>query len=400
MKLTKSTIEKAVYQGTGESKYILWDEELANFGVRIFPSGIKSFVTFYRVGSRQRFMTLGKFGVMTVDEARQRARKLFVEVADGKDPLADRQKARHEQTVRQLAERYPKEHAAHKKKATSRTEDNRLLKTYILPKLGSLPVTAVSREDVDQLHHSLAKTPIQANRVLALISTLMTFAERWNLRPQNTNPAKHVDRFKERVRERIVEGNERKRLVEVLDQVELDLSEPIEAVHAIRLLLLTGCRRGEILTLKWEYIDEERSRIVLPDSKTGPKVIRLSKPALEYLRSIPRLEGNPYVLPGRRGKGHLVGLTRCWDRIRQAAGLGDVRIHDLRHTFASAGLESGLSLLMIGRLLGHRSSATTNRYAHLVDDPALEAANRISDQLAIVKPKSSSASENAPSASS
>lgn len=387
MKLTKTAIDRAVYEGTDGSKCILWDEELANFGVRVFPSGQKSFVVFYRTGPRQRLMTVGKFGAMTLDEARQRARKLFVQVSDGKDPLADRQKARHEQTLRQLGERYLKEHAAHKKKASSRIEDERLLTNYILPKLGSLPVSAVSREDVHQLHHSLVKTPIQANRVLALISTIMSFGERWNLRPQNSNPAKHVDRFKERVRERIVEGSERKRLVEVLDEVERDLSEPIEAVHAIRLLLLTGCRRGEILTLKWDYIDEERSRIVFPDSKTGPKVIRMSKPALEYLRSIPVLAGNPYVLPGRNGKGHLVGLTRCWDRMRQAAGLGDVRIHDLRHTFASAGLESGLSLLMIGRLLGHRSSATTNRYAHLADDPALEAANRISDHLSILKPK-------------
>ena len=128
---------------------------------------------------------------------------------------------------------------------------------------------------------------------------------------------------------------------------------------------------------------------MLPDSKTGPKVIRLSDVALEYLRSIPPLLGNPYVLPGRNGKGHLVGITRCWHRIRQESGLGEVRIHDLRHTFASAGLESGLSLLMIGRLLGHRSSATTNRYAHLADDPALEAVNRISSRLGGVVSSSS-----------
>ncbi len=387
MGLTKSQIDRASYEGDGKSKHVLWDSDVTGFGLRIFPSGQKSFIVKYRVGAHQRFMTLGKFGVMTVDEARRRARKVFVEVADGNDPLSDRQNLRHEQTFRQLAERYLAEHAALKKKASSRLEDERLLKKCVLSKLGSMPVTSIGREDVYRLHHSLAKTPVQANRVLALISTLMSFAERWGMRPQGTNPAKYVERFKERHRERIVEGRERARLAEVLDRVEQEKTEPIEAVHAIRLLILTGCRRGEILTLKWDYIDYDRRRIVFPDSKTGPKVIRLSDAALEYLRSIPPLFENPYVLPGRNGKGHLVGVTRCWDRIRREAGLGDVRIHDLRHTFASAGLESGLSLLMIGRLLGHRSSATTNRYAHLADDPALEAVNRVTQKLGVLVPK-------------
>lgn len=387
MGLTKSQIDRASYEGDGKSRHILWDTDVTGFGLRVFPSGQKSFIVKYRVGALQRFFTIGKFGVMTVDEARLRARKVLVDVADGKDPLSDRQNLRHEQTVRQLAERYLGEHATLKKKASSRLEDERLLQKCVLPKLGSMPVASVAREDVYRLHHSLVKTPVQANRVLALISTLMSFAERWGMRPQGTNPAKYVERFKEHSRERIVEAGERTRLAEVLEQVEREKSEPIEAVHAIRLLILTGCRRGEILTLKWDYIDYDRRRIVLPDSKTGPKVLRLSDSALEYLRSIPPLLGNPYVLPGRSGKGHLVGLTRCWDRIRREAGLGDVRIHDLRHTFASAGLDSGLSLLMIGKLLGHRSSATTHRYAHLADDPALEAVNRLSVRLDVMVPK-------------
>ncbi len=221
--------------------------------------------------------------------------------------------------------------------------------------------------------------PIQANRTLALLSKMFGLAERWGLRPPGSNPCRGIDRFPEKRRERFLSGGEIARLGAVLEE-----EEPHETfvVLAIRLLLLTGARRDEVLTLRWADVDFERSALRLPDSKTGAKVIPLGPAALALLAMAPRLEGNPYVIPGRRVGGRLVGLQRPWARIRERAGLGDVRLHDLRHSFASVGAAAGLGLPILGAILGHRNHATTARYAHLDDDPRRTAATRISDEIA------------------
>jgi|SRR5882724_1137297 len=382
MKLTKTTVESATYQGDGRSRYVLWDETLAGFGLRVYPSGAKAFVLFYRSGRRQRFMVLGRYGILTVQQAREKAQKSLVAVLDGADPIETRQQERSAPTVAELAERYLREHAHPKKKASSIEADERLLRLYVLPALGSRTVESLTSEDASHLHHSLREKPIQANRVLALLSKVLNLAERWGMRPFGSNPCRFVERFRENRRERFLSAEELARLGEALSAAELDGSEHASAILAIRLLLLTGARKSEILTLRWSEVDMERSCLRLSDSKTGKKLIRLGDAALKLLAGVSRQEGNPYVCFGERAGQYFLGLQRPWQRVQKEAGLQGIRLHDLRHTHASVGAGAGFGLPIIGRLLGHTQPVTTARYAHLADDPLQHAADHISAEIA------------------
>ena len=391
MKLTKTIIEAAKYTGeavqggngrTHWPRCVLWDNEVKGLGVRITPQGAKTFVLSYRIGRRKRMMKLGRVGELTLVQARERARRALVQTMDGEDPLAIKERQREGLLVRELATRYIAEHAKPKKKPASAREDQRLLDLHILPTLGGLPVAEVQREDVARVHHRMRETPIQANRVLALMSKMFGLAEQWGLRPDHTNPTRHVQRYKERKRERYLTIDEVTRLGEVLRKEESIGFEQPEALAAIRLLLLTGCRKNEVLTLRWQDVDLQRGFIVFPDSKTGQKIIPLTPAVVDVLEHIPRVQGNPYVLVGRGGKGHFIGLFHAWERIREKASLQDVRIHDLRHSFASFGAGGGLGLPILGKLLGHRNAATTERYAHLADDPVRMAAEGVAGEIA------------------
>ncbi len=391
MRLTKAVIEAARYEGEpvmgkdGKEKwprFILWDNEVKGLGVRVTPQGVKTFVLNYRIGRRKRMMKLGRVGEFRLPEARERARRALVQAMDGDDPLAAKARQRESVLMRELADRYIAEHAIPKKKPTSAKEDQRLLGLHILPTLGGLPVAEVQRDDIHRIHHRMRETPIQANRVLALLSMLFTMAEKWSLRPDGHNPTRHIQKFKEKKRERYLTPEELTTLGQVLRDAEEEGLEKVEALAAIRLLLLTGCRRNEILTLRWEDVDLQRGFLVFPDSKTGRKIIPLTPAVAEVLEGLPRIPGNPYVLPGRGGNGHFIGLFHVWERIRDKAGIPDVRLHDLRHSFASFGAGGGLGLPILGKLLGHRNVATTARYAHLADDPVRVAAEGVSGEIA------------------
>jgi integrase len=249
-----------------------------------------------------------------------------------------------------------------------------------LPQLGSIPLAAVSRPDVATLHHGLRETPTAANRVLALISKMFNLAERWGLRTDGTNPCRHVERFPERRRERFLSNDELARLGSVLREAEAGGLASAEAVAAIRLLLLTGCRVSEILNLRWEDVDIERRCLRFADSKTGAKRIPLNGAAVEVLEGLKRK--CIWVLPGKVPEQPLVNLAKPWDRIRELAKLADVRLHDLRHTHGSTAAGAGLSLHLVGALLGHRQPTTTARYAHLAEDPVLDASERVGARLA------------------
>lgn len=382
-KLTKRGIEGLTYAGDGTSADIRWDTELKGFGVRVFPSGECSFVLRYTLPTgRKRTVTLGRFGELTVEKARQQALALKLAARQGEDPVETRKAARHAITVAELAERYMAEHAAPKKKPRSVAEDRRLLRLHVLPALGTRPVRDVSRSDVQQLHHRMRETPGAANRTLALLSTMMGLAEKWGLRPDGSNPTRHVTKFRELARERYLSAEEYQRLGAVLAEASTTRTESPFVLGALQVLLLTGARLSEILTLQWAWIDQERGALRLPDSKTGAKVIPLSIEALAVLRALPRVEGNPYVFVGERAGRHLVNIQKPWRRIRAKAGLGDVRIHDLRHSFASVAAADQLSLHMIGKMLGHRQAATTARYAHLHEAAVHEAASRTAGHIA------------------
>jgi integrase len=300
----------------------------------------------------------------------------------GADPAAQREQRRQAPTVAELAADYLQEHLIPKARASTVKEWGRLLDRIILPRLGSRKVEDVTAVDVENLHRALRATPVTANRVVTLLSALMMHAERRHLRPPGSSPCRWIEKYPEKKRERFLTSAGMARLGDALAEAERDGSELPSAILAIRLLALTGMRRGEVLGLRWEYVDLERGLLSLPDSKTGPKAIQISDSVLELLARAPRLEDNPYVIFGERRGAPLVGIQKAWRRLLRRAGLDRLRLHDLRHSYASFGAAAGLGLFMIGKLLGHHQASTTQRYAHLADDPARMAANRVSGDIA------------------
>jgi integrase len=374
-KLTKRLIDSTK---PGEKDIVCWDGELKGFGVRIMPSGVKSFVIQYRAHGRSRRLTIGRYGRMTLDQARKAAREKLTTVDQGGDPAEEKKRGRQAITVKELAQRYLEEHARSKKKPSSAFRDERLLERFILPALGGRKIKTITRTDVAQLHHKIGQaTPIQANRTLAVMSKMMTLAIRWGLY-QAENPCRHVERFKERKRERYLTQKELARLGQVLTEAEASNQISPAAAAALRLLALTGMRVGEVLSLQWGWIDFQRGVIFFPDSKTGQKVLALGEPAQVLLGNISKTAGNPHVFAGKKFGRHLVDINSPWRFVREGAGLKGVRLHDLRHTHASVGAAAGLSLPTIGALLGHSEPATTARYAHLAQDPVKRAADRVS----------------------
>lgn len=376
-KLTKRLVESIA---PTEKDSFAWDSELKGFGVKVTPKGSRVYILHYRHHGRLKRYTIGKHGPITCDQARQEAARLVGQVAGGVDPGELKTTERAVVTVGDIARRYIEEHAEPKKKARSLAEDRRMLASFILPALGGRKIGEVSRGDVAKIHHTMRSTPYQANRVLALLSKMFNLAERWGLRPDGSNPCRHVEKFKEAKRERYLSGEELARLGLALSQAEAEGESPY-AVAAIRLLLLTGCRLNEILTLQWSMVDFEGACLHLQDSKTGRRNVQLSAPALEVLERIPRLAGTPYAIPGERPGAHWVNLSKPWGRISARAGI-EARLHDLRHSHASIAAAAGLGLPIIGGLLGHTQPATTARYAHLANDPLKAAAEEVGRRIA------------------
>ena len=359
-----------------EKEYFVWDDQLKGFGVRVYPNGGKRYVAqTFRRGKTIR-VQIGRHGVVPFEEAKARARKIVADIDEGRNPNQEKEAERLSPTVAQLAERFLEDYVPVHCKPRTQVEYRHAVKRYILPALGSIKVVALARDDVAALHHDLRGKPYQANRTLGVVSKMMNLAEAWGLRPDRSNPCYHIRKYKENKRERFLAPEELARLGKALDEEE---SFAPAAVTAFRLLLYTGARLSEIQTLKWEHIRGDR--IHLPDSKTGAKTIPLNGPALGVLAAARRVEGNPYVVVGTGAGAHLTDLQKPWRRVRKAAGLHDVRIHDLRHTFASEAVMGGESLPMVGRILGHTQAQTTARYAHLADDPLQRASERIASSL-------------------
>src|SRR6202049_440430 len=379
-RLTKTVVDRAIFKGAGlKAHCIVWDSELPGFGLRVYPSGAKAFLVTYRIGTRRRRVIVGPYGRYTVEEARKAAKKLLLAASDGKDLVEERENARKGETVADLCGRSLDVHLP-KKKATSARHDRRMLRVYVIPSLGKLKIVDVQRADIARLHHALRETPYEANRFLSLCSKLFNLAEQWSLRPDGSNPTHHVQRFREQKRQRFLSGEELARLGNAL-RAGRD-NEPESALLALRVLILTGARLSEILTLRWSSVDVENGLLHLPDSKTGPRAVPIGAPVLARLAAAPRERGNPYVCPGEKAGHHFVGLAPGWQRIRRRAGLEGVRLHDLRHTHASSAAGLGTSLQIIGALLGHSGPQTTARYAHLADSPVRAAANQVTNYIA------------------
>ena len=385
-KLTKRRIDALAPQARD---YFEWDAEVSGFGVRVLPSGVKSYLVQYRAGGRTRRVSIGKHGTLTVDAARKRARDLLGRVAKGDDPARRIAVHRRAPTVAALCERFLKDHVAERCKPTTQGEYRRAVDLFVKPAMGAFKLVDVTRADVARLHHAHRDKPYQANRTLGVLSKMFNLAEVWGLRPDGSNPCRHVPKYPEKKRERFLSDAELSRLVATLAECEAEGSETPFVVAAFRLLILTGCRLGEVQTLRWEHV--KGGVIELPDSKTGARRIPLNAQARAVLDALPRAPGAAFVIAGATPDGHVTDLQKPWRRIRARAGLDGVRIHDLRHTYASRLVSRGETIQMVGKLLGHTQLQTTMRYAHLADDPVRQAAERAAaampDMLGAERPK-------------
>jgi len=375
-KLTKRAVDAAKPHDTD---YFLWDDEVSGFGLRVLPSGKKSYLIQYRTGGRSRRVSLGRHGTMTADQARTKAKELLGTVAGGEDPAEEIGNRRRAPKVSEVCERFMTEHTRTRCKPSTQGEYQRSIDLFINPAIGTRKITDIVRGDIARLQNSMKHIPYQANRTLGVLSVLFNLTEVWGLRPDGSSPCRHVKKYKEEKRERYLSRDELKTFGEVLDAMEIEQPKMRPAINAIRLLVLTGCRLREIQTLKWSYVNG--STLELPDTKNGARRVYLGPPAIEVLRKIERLPGNEYVITGKIPGQHLTDLQCPWRRIRTRAGLDDVRIHDLRHTFASLAVAKGLSLPIIGKLLGHRQVQTTARYAHLADDPVQASADIVTADI-------------------
>lgn len=405
VKLTKRIIDAAVPTA---KEHILWDTEVGGLGLRVRPTGSKVFVLVFRHGGRLRKLTLKRYGVITLDQARDDARVALGRLAVGDDPTEDKRAARQpqpepepERTLKALVERYLKQAESWHKPATLR-EDRRLLNKVILERLGKeTPVRDITRAHVTGLQEMLATSVTgpeevvvthhpAANAALRRLSGLLSYAESIDWRPVGSNPCRGVRHFKEEKRVRYLTAAELKRLGKVLQAEEdrrakQDKEDPAKwsrsASLLVSLLLYTGLRPGEVLAMRWEDIDREKGLLRLPDAKTGARTVALSAVALKVLTDWPGIEGNPWVIPGKRIGSHLANPGKPWSLIRKAAGLEDVHLHDLRHTYASWAASGGVSLYLVASMLGHAQASTTERYAHLKQDPVRAASDRTASDI-------------------
>ena len=318
-KITKRTVDQL---SAGEQDAILWDSEIKGFGVRCRRSGAKHYIVKMRVGARQRWLTIGRHGSpWTPEKARGEALRLLGLKAAGQYPALERDRRKAAITIKELGTRFLSEYVHQHCKARTAEEYQRAVEHYINPILGRQKIVDLIRTDVVRFHHQFRDRPSQANRSLAVLSKMMNLAEGWGLRLDGSNPTRHVNKYREVKREPYLSGEELQRLGAVLADARANLSESPFAIIAIGLLVLTGARLKKILTLKWEYVDVENQLLRLPDSKTGPKLIHLNAAAINLMRTMPRIVGNPHVIPGKKAGAALVDLQKAWGRIRAKAGL-------------------------------------------------------------------------------
>lgn len=407
-RLTKQAIDRAAPDA---KDYFLWDGELKGFGIKIAKGGRKSYVCKYRVGSGRsaptRRMTIGAHGSpWTIEEARTQARKLLGQAAHGEDPAKEKQELKKQITVSELCALYLEQGIGEKKASTIATDRGRI-ERHIKPLLGKKKVPEVGRADIKKFLHDVAQGKTSADvrtgkrgraivkggkgtatRTVGLLGGIFSFAFDAGLIERN--PVHGVSRYPDKKGNRYLSQEELVSLGAALnDGLAAGLNE--QAIAILKLLIFTGARKGEIESLEWSFVDLDSGYLRLADSKTGPKAIPLNAGARKVLSEIPVLQGSRYVFPAGKGDGYFQGTPKVWLKVRELAGLENVRLHDLRHSFASIAVSGGASLPIIGALLGHANAATTQRYAHLHDDPLKAASEAIGGTIAAVLDRSRAA---------
>jgi integrase len=359
-KLSQHSVKTLRYSGTGNRQCIFWDAKLPCFGMRVFPSGRRSYVCSYRILGRFRIATLGRADALTLDDARKKARAYLGRVASNLDPQAAKDTADASGTVKALCEEYMRRHAERKKRSWK--DDQSYIDRIVVPKLGSRLLASITSVDVAKLHSEIgSEHPYAANRFLEIVSKMFGLGRTWGRLPKDAeNPAVGIEQFPEQKRRRYITTAEMPKLAEAIDAEGNEFAR-----HAIWLLLLMGVRRTELLNAKWSDIDWDLRTLYIGKTKNGEPVLApLSHAAIARLDMIPRMDRNPYIICGRLTGQPLKGLQPAWARIRTAAALEDVRLHDLRRTVGSWLVREGSSLHLVGAVLNHKDSKTTAAYAY------------------------------------
>lgn len=406
-KLTKRFVESVK---PAAADLVIFDDGIPGFGLRVLPTGVRSYLVQYRNRQgRSRRLTLGKHGKITAERARKDALRVFDAVRAGGDPVAERRAFLDAPLVSDLLDRYIAEHVEKRNRPRTREEVKRLVERHIRPALGQHKVAAVTRHDVAKLHRSLEGTPRQANFVLAVCSKVFSLAEFWSMRPEGANPCSKIERNREHARERFLSAAELARLGATLRQAEtsglpwkLDprraaskhLAKPENqrtlykrvTTAAIELLLFTGCRLSEVLTMRWSQVDFDAGTIMLAETKSNrSQVVVMNAPARQVLKGLEKATGSEWVLPSTTDAKQPLSkaaIEAAWQRIRAVAKLDDVRLHDLRHTVGTYAGQAGANAFLVRDLLRHQNIAMTGRYVNRADDPVRTLSDQVGERIA------------------
>jgi integrase len=394
IKITKRSVENLEPLPSGT--LVRYDDKLAGFGVRVMTSGRRFYFVRYRnKHGRSRWFTIGQHGKVTADAARSMAQRILQAVAvDGSDPSGEREAFRAAPRVNELLDRYIAEHLEKRNRPTTIERFKGIIEHDIRPELGHLTVAAVTHQDVHRLHAARVKTPRQANLIVAVCSKIFNLAETWEMRPEASNPCRKIERYRENHRERFLSAEELGRLGAILRQAEsvgLTRKNGLRTLYrrtttaTIELLLFTGCRLSEVLNLKWEQIDFVKGKITLLMTKSGrPQQVTMNAPARQVLKELEAAKGSEWALPSvSSAKRPLskAGIEAAWTKLRAAALLNDVRLHDLRHTVGTYAAQSGANAFLVRDLLRHKNLAMTGRYVNRADDPVRTLSDQVGERI-------------------
>ena len=365
-KLTKTIIENY----TVSKDTTIWDTQVRGFGIRITPTGNKTFLIYWRRDNgAQRKKSIGKYGKITIEQARKIAQSFFYKISMGEEPL----QKRNDLSFREYSSMYLDEYSYHHKSPATFMNETYIINNHLLPKFGKKKINDLTRREIEKFLNSFQSHKVLPNRILSLISHMYTKSIEWGY--SKLNPTQGIKKKKEEKRSRYLTRNEINRLLEVLNNfTHKNVSQ------ALKLLLFTGSRKGEVLGAKWSEFDFENTEWVKPMHRTKQRKqerIPLNEEALKVLYELKETRTSIFLFPSPSKKGHLLDIKSSWEHIRREAKLADVRIHDLRHTYASILINNGVSLSIVGKLLGHSNASTTERYAHLNNDTLRRATNII-----------------------